>query len=76
VAHGDQVQFSELLVDQSPDAFTTTPPEGTVMYWSKGAETKFGHTNVEAAAAQLDCRIAPAIRGHDVTCGWDRRSTA
>jgi PAS domain S-box-containing protein len=54
--------FSELLVDESPDALIAMTPEGKVMYWSKGAETMLGHTRDEAAPAPIECLITPEIR--------------
>jgi PAS domain S-box-containing protein len=45
-----KTDFDELLLDESPDAIVATTPEGKVMYWSKVAETVFGHTRAEAAA--------------------------
>lgn len=54
--------FSELLIDESPDALIAMTPEGKVMYWPKGAETVLRHARDEAAPAPLDCQIASAIR--------------
>ena len=44
------VDFSMLLLDESPDAVIATSPEGKVLflYWSKGAEAIFGFTSAEA----------------------------
>jgi PAS domain S-box-containing protein len=56
-------KYSELLVDESPDALIAMTSEGRAMYWSKGAETMLGHTRIEAAPTPLECLIAPEIWG-------------
>lgn len=50
---------SELL-DNSPDAMMALSPEGTVVYWNKGAETTFGYRKDEAVGRELSELIMPA----------------
>jgi len=49
----------KLLLDESPDAIIATAPDGTVVYWSRGAERMFGYTSTEASGRLLHDLIIP-----------------
>ena len=50
------------LIDLSPDAIIVRKPDGTITYWSKGAEKLYGWTKEEAMGKDinklLECEIA------------------
>jgi PAS domain S-box-containing protein len=50
------------LLDNSPDAMLALSPEGTVVYWNKGAEDTFGYSRDEAIGRELSELIIPADR--------------
>jgi PAS domain S-box-containing protein len=50
------------LLDNSPDAMLALSPEGTVVYWNKGAENTFGYSRDEAIGRNLGELIIPADR--------------
>ena len=52
--------FGSLLVETSPDALVALTPEGTVLFWSAGAELVYGYTKTEALGARLYDLIAPS----------------
>ena len=47
------------LLDNSPDAMMALSPEGTVVYWNKGAERTFGYSRGEAIGRSLIELIIP-----------------
>lgn len=57
-----QSAFEKLFLDESPDAMIGTWTDGTVQYWSKGAERSFGYTSSEALQHTLQELIVPADR--------------
>jgi protein-histidine pros-kinase len=57
-----KVDFSTLLLDESPDAVIATSGGGEVMYWSKGAEALFGYASAEALGRKIDDLIVPPDR--------------
>ena len=50
------------LLDNSPDAMMALSPQGTVVYWNKGAENTFGYSRDEAIGRELTELIIPADR--------------
>jgi PAS domain S-box-containing protein len=50
------------LLDNSPDDMMALSPEGTVVYWNKGAENTFGYSRDEALGRELSELIIPADR--------------
>jgi len=56
------IDFSELLLDESPDAVIATSREGEVLYWSKGAEAVFGWSSAEAVGRRVNELIVPPDR--------------
>jgi len=50
------------LLDNSPDAMLALSPQGTVVYWNKGAENAFGYSRDEAIGRELIELIIPADR--------------
>jgi PAS domain S-box-containing protein len=53
------------LLDNSPDAMMALSPEGTVVYWNKGAENTFGYTRKEAIGRELSELIIPPDPGEE-----------
>ena len=53
------MDYSKLLLEQSPDAVVATTAEGIVLYWNGGAETLFGYTSSEALGRPLDDIVVP-----------------
>ena len=51
--------FTELLLNESPDAVVVTTPEGKVVHWNPEAEAVFGYLASEAVGAFLDALIIP-----------------
>src|SRR5690349_5928330 len=58
----DPTFFAQALIQESPDALIALSPEGTVLFWSRGAETVFGYTAGEALGQSLEAMIVPAER--------------
>jgi len=50
------------LLDNSPDAMIALSPEGTLVYWNRGAENTFGYSRDEAIGRKLVELIIPADR--------------
>src|SRR5438094_4879032 len=48
-----------LLVETSPDALIATAPDGTVLFWSAGAEATLGYTKEEAIGHLLHDLVVP-----------------
>ena len=57
-----KTRLSEFLLGESPDAIVATTPDGTVAYWSKGAETILGYTSGEAVGRSIYETIVPPDR--------------
>jgi len=57
-----KIDFSKVLLDESPDAVIAVTLDGTVAYWSKGAETLFGYTSAEAQGQFVNNIIVPPDR--------------
>jgi len=57
-----RVDFSKLLLDESPDAVIATSGEGEVLYWSMGAEALFGYSSAEAVGRTVNDLIVPSDR--------------
>ena len=54
------------LVQESPDALMALAPDGTVLFWNRGAETLFGYTGNEALGRKLEQLVIPADRREEV----------
>jgi PAS domain S-box-containing protein len=54
--------IAEVLVEQSSDALIALSPEGTVLFWSTGAERIFGYPRRTALGRSLDDLIVPTER--------------
>jgi PAS domain S-box-containing protein len=58
------------LADESPDALVaSTPEDGRVVYWNRGAERMFGYTSAEALGRLLEDLIIPPERGAEQRAG-------
>lgn len=53
------------LLDNSPDSMLALSPEGTVVYWNKGAEITFGYNKDEALGRKLIDLIIPSGRADE-----------
>src|SRR4051812_20183871 len=54
--------FKGILVDGTPDALIATSPDGTVLFWNRGAENTFGYPSVEATGRSIYELIIPIDR--------------
>jgi PAS domain S-box-containing protein len=54
--------FAEILVDESFDALIALSPDGTILFWSRGAELIFRYPRTAAVGRSLDDLIAPLER--------------
>ncbi len=52
--------FGSLLVETSPDALVALTADGTVLFWSTGAESVYGYSKEEALGARVHDLVAPA----------------
>jgi PAS domain S-box-containing protein len=59
---GAEQSIAEVLVEQSSDALIALSPEGTVQFWSTGAERIFGYPRRAALGRSLDDLIVPTER--------------
>ncbi|HUP93588.1 MAG TPA: PAS domain S-box protein [Burkholderiales bacterium] len=55
-------RFEQLHLDESPDAVVATTTDGTVLYWSRGAEAIFGYARSEVLGRALAEIIVPHDR--------------
>jgi PAS domain S-box-containing protein len=55
----DNSELAVELLDNSPDSMMALSPEGTVIYWNKGAENTFGYSRDEAIGCVLSDLIIP-----------------
>ncbi len=55
----DDVDFGRLILDETPDAVIVTAPDGTVLFWTRGAQGVFGYTREEVAGRKLGELIVP-----------------
>jgi PAS domain S-box-containing protein len=53
-------ELAELLVEQSPEALLALSPDGTVLYWSRGARTLFGKSAQAAVGSSFADAVIPA----------------
>jgi PAS domain S-box-containing protein len=51
--------FAKLLMEQSPDAFVVTAPDGQILHWNRAAESIFGYTEDDAIGRMLFELIVP-----------------
>jgi len=47
-----------MLIEASPDALIALKPDGTILFWSTGAESVYGYTKEEAVGAYLKSETA------------------
>src|SRR5438445_3248171 len=52
-------RLAEILVETSPDALLAMSPDGTVLFWNRGAEAIFGYTREEAIGRSIFDLIVP-----------------
>jgi len=52
--------FAGSLVEESPDALIALSPEGTILYWNRGAHTIFGYSRDEAVGRSIESLIVPS----------------
>ncbi|HEY8101352.1 MAG TPA: PAS domain S-box protein [Burkholderiaceae bacterium] len=57
-----QTDFTQLILNESPDAIIVTSLQGVVADWTKGAEAVFGYTHEEAVGHKLAELIVPPAR--------------
>jgi PAS domain S-box-containing protein len=60
------LNFTEILVDESPDALIAMTVDGTVLFWNKGAERTYGYARDEATGHILNDLIVPQDRLEEV----------
>ena len=53
------VDFGKLILDEMPDAVIVTTLDGTVLFWSAGAEVVFGYSAAESLGRTLAELIVP-----------------
>ena len=58
----DNTAIAIELLDNFPDAMMALSPQGTVVYWNKGAENAFGYSKDEAMGREITQLIIPAER--------------
>lgn len=56
------VDFPQLLVNQTADALAVMTPDGKVVFWNDGAQAMFGYASAEAVGRSLHRMIAPSER--------------
>ncbi len=61
-AGGRPAAFAEALVNESPDALIALKPDGTVLFWNRGAASIFGYAQDEAVGRSLEQLIVPPER--------------
>ncbi|HET7504752.1 MAG TPA: PAS domain S-box protein [Kofleriaceae bacterium] len=54
--------FAEVLVDESTDALIALSPDGTIVFWNRGAELLFRHPRTAALGRTLDDLVVPIER--------------
>jgi protein-histidine pros-kinase len=59
---GTDESFAEVLVDESSDALIAVSPDGTILFWSRGAEQIFKYASHTAIGRTLDDLIVPPGR--------------
>ncbi len=57
--------YDALSALESPDAVVVMTQHGTVLHWSKGAETVFGYTAAESLGRRIDELIVPPDRSDE-----------
>src|SRR5947208_16020577 len=48
-----------MLIEASPDALIALKPDGTILFWSTGAENVYGYTKEDAVGMRLHDLVAP-----------------
>jgi PAS domain S-box-containing protein len=54
--------FEELALSESPDALILMTPEGTILYWSRGAEAIFGYGRAQVLGHAIGELLIPTDR--------------
>ena len=57
-----EIDFSRLLLENSPDAFVALTAEGRVLHWSRAAQEMFGYTSHDACGQLLAQLVVPPGR--------------
>src|SRR5438093_1751336 len=66
-----RMSFSELLVDESPDALIALSLEGRIRSWNRGAAAIFGYTVDEAVGSTIEELIVPDDRRAEARAALD-----
>src|SRR5690348_2271440 len=64
-------EYVRALVEESPDALIAVSPEGTVLFWNRGAATMFGYATDEAVGRTLAELIIPDDRAAEARASLD-----
>ena len=54
--------FTEILVEESPDALIALSLDGAVLFWNRGAQTIFGYERQEVLGRSLDLIVPAELR--------------
>ena len=57
--------FAEILVEESPDALVAADPDGTILFWNRGAQATFEHSADEAVGRSLYDLLVPSPADSD-----------
>ena len=55
----EQIRFQAQLLDSVRESVVATDLDGTVIYWSKGAEALYGYTAEEASGRSVTFVVPP-----------------
>jgi PAS domain S-box-containing protein len=65
-AYTKPVMLGEELLDQFADALIAVDPDGTILFWSRGAEHLFGFAREDAVGSSVfDCIVPPDRRAEE-----------
>jgi protein-histidine pros-kinase len=57
--------FAHLIAENASDALIAVSPDGTVLYWNRGAELLFGYGRAEATGRSLHDLIVPPVHRNE-----------
>jgi PAS domain S-box-containing protein len=61
-ASAQKISFTDVLVQESPDALIALSPSGKILFWNHGAGALFGYTREEAVGRLLEDLVVPVDR--------------